>query len=109
MRRHPPLYWPGRASWAPKGRKDTGKQPDREALRASLLYMQETINACAAKESAVGALPTFVSAPIPSTVEIECAMQAKAQHDLAASQDSLALNEDSLLDSLYRLGGAEDD
>jgi hypothetical protein len=109
MRRLLSLYWPGRASWGPKGRKDTGKQPDREALRASLLYMQETINAYAAEEPAVWALPTFINAPIPSTMEIECAMQAKAQHDLAASQDSLASDEDSFLDSLCRLGGVEDD
>jgi hypothetical protein len=71
--------------------------------------MQETINAYAAEESAVWALPKFVNTPIPSTEEIDCAMQAKAQYDLAASQDFLALNENSFLDSLYRLGGVEDD
>jgi hypothetical protein len=71
--------------------------------------MQETLNATAAEESAVWALPTFVNAPIPSTEEIDCAMQAKAQHDLAASQDSLALSEESCLDFLCSLGDVEDD
>lgn len=63
----------------PKGRRDAGKQPDREALRACLLYMQEAINTYAAE------IPTFVHAPIPSAEEIECAMQAKVQYDLADS------------------------
>jgi hypothetical protein len=70
---------------------------------------RESINAYAAEESAVWAPSTFVNAPIPSTEEIDCAMQAKAQHDLAASKDSLALNEDLFLDSLNRLGVVEDD
>jgi hypothetical protein len=96
----PPDVYTGGDSGNPQARKDTGKQSDREALRASLLYMQETINATAAEESAVWAFPTFVNAPIPSTEEVDCAMQAKAQHDLAASQDSLALNEDAFLDSM---------
>jgi hypothetical protein len=103
------LYWQGRASWGPKGRKDKGK-PDREALRASLLYMQETINAYAAEVQEVRPIPTYIHAPKPSAEEIQRAMQAKAQYDLADSQDSLNMpNEDLFIDSLQRLADAMDD
>lgn len=103
------LYWRGRAKWGPKGRKDAGRQPDREALQASLLYMQEALNAYASQVSAVWALPTFINAPKPSAEEIASAMQTKAQYDLAASQDPFELTEDAFIDSLQRLGYVEDD
>jgi hypothetical protein len=104
------LYWQGRATWGPKGRKDKGKQPDREALQASLLYMQEAINAYAAEVPEVRPIPSFIHAPKPSADEIQRAMQAKAQYDLADSQDSPSVpREDLFLDSLQRLADAVED
>jgi hypothetical protein len=67
-------------------------------------------NAYAAEVPAVTPIPTYIQAPKPSADEIQRAMQAKAQHDLADSQDSLNVpNEDLFIDSLERLADVEDD
>lgn len=78
---HPDFYTgQGRASWGPRGRHDVGKQPDREALQVSLLYMQTAVNAYAAQVPAVRANPNiYPKAPTPSAEEIECAVLAEAQ------------------------------
>jgi hypothetical protein len=89
------FYWQGRATWGSRGRRDAGKQPDREALRTCLLYMQDTINAYAAEVPAVTHIPTYIHAP---------------QYDLADSQNSLNMpNEDLFIDSLQRYAVVEDD
>jgi hypothetical protein len=59
-------------------------------------------------------IPTFVHGPKPSAEGIHRAMQAKAQYDLADSQDCSedSLNvptEDLFIDSLQRLEDVEDD
>jgi hypothetical protein len=76
--------------------------------------MQETINAYAAEVPAVTPIPTYIHAPKPSAEEIQRAMQAKAQYDLAADladrQDSQHVpNEDLIIDSLQRFAVVEDD
>jgi hypothetical protein len=72
--------------------------------------MQETINAYAAEVPAVTPIPTYIHAPKPSAEEIQRAMQAKAQHDLPDSKDSLNVpNEDLFIASLQRFAVVEDD
>jgi hypothetical protein len=71
--------------------------------------MQETINTSAAEVPKVISIPTFTHAPKPSGDYVQCAMQAKAQYDLADSQDSLNVPTEALfLDSLQRLADVED-
>jgi hypothetical protein len=98
------LKWHGKGLWV-LGRSDRGKQPDREALRACLLFMREAINAYSAVAPEVHALPVFEAPPEPTEREYAIAAQARQcyQDAQAASQGWQPSQ-----DSLQNLGPLED-
>lgn len=54
------LTWRGSASWRP-GRPDRGRQPGREALEATLIYMRDALNLYSRSDVAVWPLPCYTA------------------------------------------------
>jgi hypothetical protein len=92
------LHWQGKAAWRP-GRSDKGRQPSQDALKASLVFMREAINAYAGVVDEVRPLPVYGEAPCPTDEEQDLAQQlweefmqeeeAEDERAIPSSQDSL--------------------
>jgi hypothetical protein len=54
------LTWRGSASWRP-GRPDRGRQPSRDALEATLIYMRDALNLYSKSDVAVWPLPCYTA------------------------------------------------
>jgi hypothetical protein len=77
------LSWEGRGLWQ-TGRSDGGKQPGRDALRACLFFMRDTVNAYSAVVPEVRALPVYQLAP--DLTDREKTIAAQARECLRASE-----------------------